>query len=345
MIEFDPKELKAALRLLAPALRGKGPYMLEQVLVSFRDGEATLTASNMDIEISVALPASADFVGAFLVHNKRLKEIATGDRKKTLKRVFLQKPMLDSEAAPTGEFPRLQPGEMKAVNSDYLSGVLSTAVKTTAKKDIRHYLNGVLLDGDANAIVATDGIRLARRSFDFGASGKYIVPAAAVKVIASALKHDDAKLSVSDRFIVVERDGFKATAKTIDGTYPDWQRIAYVKQKDWLVIKSRTDFIAALKRIKPTKHNYIALYARKGRLRIEADVLDEEEAEAETVEIEQYGFDGYFCSLDASCLLASLQAIDEPRVVMQTAKNGAVKILGANSPESDGFDIIMGLNK
>ncbi len=313
MITFDTKELKAALRLLAPALRGKGPYMLEQVLVSFRDGEATLTASNMDIEISVSTTAAADFSGEFLIHNKRLKEIATGD-----------KAVLDREAAPTGDFPRLQPDEMKAINAGGLSGILSTVAKAAAKGDVRLYLTGVLIDCDANAVVAADGIRLAWRRFDFGAPGEYIIPAAAAKVIAGALKHKDAVLSVSDRFIVVESDGFKAIAKTIGGTYPNWQRVTEIKEKDRLVIKSRADLIVALKRIKPAKHNYI---------------------DAETVEIEQYGFDGAFCSIDATYLLASLQAIDEQRVVMQTAENGAVKIIGANSAESDGFDIIMGLNK
>jgi DNA polymerase III sliding clamp (beta) subunit (PCNA family) len=333
MITFDTKELKAALRLLAPALRGKGPYMLEQVLVSFRDGEATLTASNMDIEISVSTTAAADFSGEFLIHNKRLKEIATGD-----------KAVLDREAAPTGDFPRLQPDEMKAINAGGLSGILSTVAKAAAKGDVRLYLTGVLIDCDANAVVAADGIRLAWRRFDFGAPGEYIIPAAAAKVIAGALKHKDAVLSVSDRFIVVESDGFKAIAKTIGGTYPNWQRVTEIKEKDRLVIKSRADLIVALKRIKPAKHNYIALLAQRGLLHIEADEL-EEEAEAETVEIEQYGFDGAFCSIDATYLLASLQAIDEQRVVMQTAENGAVKIIGANSAESDGFDIIMGLNK
>jgi len=332
MIEFDTKELKAALRLLAPALKGKGPYMLEQVLVSFRDGEATLTASNLDIEITATLSASAGFAGEFLIHNKRLKEIAAGD-----------KALLDGKAAPTGDFPRLQPGEMKAVNSDGLGPILGTAVKAVAKGDVRYYMTGVLLDFDASAAVATDGIRLVWRSFDFGASGKYILPAEVVKVIAGALEHKDARLSVSDRFIVVERDGFKAIAKTIDGTYPNWKRVTDIKEKCRLVIKSRADFIAALKCIKPAVRNYIALYVQRGLLHIEADVLEEEAAE--TVEIEQYGFDGAFCSLNISYLLASLRAIDEPSVVMQTAENGAVKIIGTNSRESDGFDIIMGLNK
>ena len=184
---------------------------------------------------------------------------------------------------------------------------------------------------------------LSWRRFDFGASGKYIIPAAAVKVIASALKHDGARLSVSDRFISVEHDGFKAIAKLIDWPYPRWEQVADIKEKARLVIKSRTDFIAALKRIRSAKHSYIALLAQRGLLHIEVDGLEEEDAE--TVEIEQYGFDGAFCSIDATYLLASLQAIDEQRVVMQTAENGVVKIIGANSAESDGFDIIMGLNK
>ena len=335
MITFDTKELKVVIRLLAPALRGKRSGILQNVLISCRDGEATLTASDLDIEISVALPVATEFAGSFLVDNALLKKIAASG-----KATINSKAVLESK--PIEDFPRLQPGEMKAVNSEGLSGILSAAVKAVAKKDVRYYLTGVLLDCDDDAVVATDGIRLVWRRFDFGTPGQYILPAAAAKVIAAALEHDDARLSVSDLFIVVERDGFKAIAKTINGSYPRWQRVTEIKHKDWLVIESRAVFIAALKRIKPAVHNYITLYVQRGLLYIEADELEEE---VETVEIEQYGFDGYFCSLDATYLLASLQSIKERSVVIETAENGAVKIIGANSEESDGFDIIMGLNK
>jgi len=337
MIDFDTKKLKAALRLLAPALKDKH---FQQVLVACRDGMATLTACNLDMDITVPTPAAADFEGEFLVHSEWLEDVASGFVGKFLVHNKRLKDVASS--SPAIDFPRLEPGEMKAINSDGLGPVLSTVVKAAAKGDVRLYLTGVLLDCEANAAVATDGIRLAWRRFDFGASGKYIIPAAAVKVITSALKHDGARLSVSDRFIVVEHDGFKAIAKLIDWPYPDWQRVTEINEKARIVIKSRAVFIAALKRIKSAKHNYIALLAQRGLLHIEADELEDE---AETVEIEQYGFDGAFCSLDISYLLASLQAIDAQGVVMKTAENGAVKIIGANSAESNGFDIIMGLNK
>lgn len=104
--------------------------------------------------------------------------------------------------------------------------VLKAALLHAGKKDVRYYLNGVLIDRQTGHVVATDGHRMLVAKLADGAWEKgdsYIVPRetleAAVKLHAKyetieILDVDTANLTVGH-----------IPCKAIDGRFPEWRRV------------------------------------------------------------------------------------------------------------------------
>jgi DNA polymerase III subunit beta len=101
-----------------------------------------------------------------------------------------------------------------------------------AQQDVRHYLNGLLLefrDGQVRA-VATDGHRLALAEFPADISGEMrsvIVPRKGVLELTRILEDIDEPLNVTlgQGFLRVDRERVVMTTKLIDGRFPDYEAV------------------------------------------------------------------------------------------------------------------------
>lgn len=113
---------------------------------------------------------------------------------------------------------------------------IRAALIFSADKDIRYYLNGIMLHvgecGDAR-LVATDGHRLAVVKICDESSatpGEYIIPNEPLKAVKKA-----SRSSSQDLFLTIEGDNFRLVdipenailcgAHLIDGKFPDYQRV------------------------------------------------------------------------------------------------------------------------
>ena len=107
-----------------------------------------------------------------------------------------------------------------------------------AKGDIRHYLNGVLVETGANGayLVGCNGHCLAVHKIDDEPrqDAQVIIPAATVQMVAK-IKKGTLSIDLGDvsgKFIDVKRKGeVRSMAgnflfEEIDGTFPDWRRVA-----------------------------------------------------------------------------------------------------------------------
>lgn len=111
---------------------------------------------------------------------------------------------------------------------------LRAALIFAADKDIRYYLNGVMLQvgecGDCR-LVATDGHRLAVLAVGDhpGATpGEYIIPRDALKAVKRASRANSAAVAVQidgGRVMIADGADIIAGGLLIDGTFPDWQRV------------------------------------------------------------------------------------------------------------------------
>lgn len=109
---------------------------------------------------------------------------------------------------------------------------LRAVALASADKDIRYYLNGVLLEltPSGTFLVATDGHRLhaLRLSYEpWCAPARVVIPAAAIKSVVRGVKGNSMiEVSISDdlksgQFEVGE---FCEKWTAIDGRFPDWRR-------------------------------------------------------------------------------------------------------------------------
>jgi len=96
---------------------------------------------------------------------------------------------------------------------------------SSAKKDVRYYLNGVLFEG--NYMVSTDGARMTVIVHREKLSGSFIVP---IELLTRFLKGVPKKQEYVD--VTFQDDSFTlvngpetVSGKVIDGRFPEWRRV------------------------------------------------------------------------------------------------------------------------
>ena len=225
--------------------------ILANVLLRADGQTLTLRATDLDLEVTDAIPAEVSDGGATTVPALTLYEIvrklpdgsqvslASGPDDTT---VILQcgKARFTLQALPEADFPDLTAGEMSHSFS-VAAGALKRLIEKTgfaiSTEETRYYLNGIYLhmasgDGDdALRAVATDGHRLARVDVDApgGAEGMpgVIVPRKTVQELDRLLDDMDSDVAValSENKIRFTVGPVVLTSKLIDGTFPDYARV------------------------------------------------------------------------------------------------------------------------
>lgn len=129
---------------------------------------------------------------------------------------------------------------------------------TIPKKDVRFYLVGACLDLDAGRIVATDGHRMiVCEGPKVAGGGRYIIPRDALAAITkSGGKREAATLTFGDTYgsaggspvrdFTLSAGGFTVTGRTIDGTFPDYQRVI-PKRFNGQITQYNADYLADAK--------------------------------------------------------------------------------------------------
>lgn len=226
------------------------PILSNVRMVAFEDALA-VTGTDQDVDITVAVPCAVDPHFATTLPAKMLKDLL----KKATASDFVA--ITNAEDADTLDFERVdyRLQSMPAKDFPDLSAPASAAVFTMSGADFwdgldctmgaisteetRYYLNGIFFHvyefGDAPQLrmVSTDGHKLFRRDFAVpaGAAGMegVIIPRKTVTLLHGMLKGKgcpaEVKIEVSPSRIRFTFDNVVVTSKTIDGTYPDYNRV------------------------------------------------------------------------------------------------------------------------
>jgi DNA polymerase-3 subunit beta len=245
-------ELLAALRLAAMvAPRRAAVPILSHVLMTGAGQITSIRASDLDVEFLAHVdgPVWGDF--AATAHAGDLMRVVASLPADDVALALLPDRVLSvahGRAAAklwgVGEddFPAPLAGETPHVMklpAEALAGILRRVAPAVSREETRYYLNGVNLSLAPDAggaleltAVATDGHRMhaVGTLAPDGATmpeGSVIVPARAVAVMLALLARERgvATLSVGDRLVRLTTPAGQVTAKTIDGTYPDWRRV------------------------------------------------------------------------------------------------------------------------
>ena len=336
--------------------------ILSNVMLDARDGNLSLTATDMEIAIVETVPAEVATAGATTAPAHTLYDIVrklpdgaqigietdaeAGQLNLKAGRARFKLGTLD-----TAEFPAMSDGDLPTgfvVSAQDFRSLIDRTRFAISSEETRYYLNGIYLhaeDGDRLRAVATDGHRLARVEMPLpdGAADMpgVIVPRKTVNELRKLIEETggDIDVSLSENKIRFAFDDAVLTSKLIDGTFPDYKRVIPVGNDKTMEVDRKTfagavDLVAT---IATEKSRAIKLTVENGNLSLSASSPDagsaEEELEAnyqgETITV---GFNSRYL-LDITQQIEGDQAqfvmadANSPTIVRDAADDSALYVL------------------
>jgi len=277
--------------------------ILGNILLKSTDGDISLTATDLEIEMVASISAKGKDDFQTTIPARKLLDICkalpeSADINFTVddSRVSLTsaRSRFSLASLPAKDFPGLDEITFLQSFSIPQSQLKSLFDKTSfamAQQDVRYYLNGILMEISPGKIklVATDGHRLAlsETSLDTGVDEdkQIIIPRKAVLELSRLLESGDspANCMLSQNHLRVETSTLVFTTKLIDGKFPDYQRVIPVDGNKIMEVSRETlkQSMSRIAILSNEKYRGIRLTLSSGNLSIQANNPDQEEAEEE----------------------------------------------------------------
>jgi DNA polymerase-3 subunit beta len=277
--------------------------ILSNVLVTAQNNQLSLTATDLEIElIGTVQLDKIDEPGSVTVAARKLLDICRALPDDALLQFALEgehlilrsgKSRFMLTTLPARDFPNIEDSPFTSeftISQGKLKNLLSKVHFAMGQQDVRHYLNGTLLDINQSLMkcVATDGHRLAYSSIqdaDIGdAKLRVILPRKSVLELMRLLSADDVnnvKICIGDNHFRVIASDFTFTSKLINAQYPDYDKLI-PRNIENTAVASREALKQALARasiLSNEKFRGIRLQLDKDLLRIVANNPEQEEAE------------------------------------------------------------------
>jgi DNA polymerase-3 subunit beta len=268
------------------------------VLLRAEDGQVSLSATDMDLEMVASVPAQGARKGATTAPAHTLYDIvrklregaqveldASGDKGSMTLRSG--RSVFTLACLPPEDYPLMAGGDLAhgfSLSTTDLKRLIDRTRFAISTEETRYYLNGIYLhaakSGDVPMLraVATDGHRLARMEIPLpeGAQGMpgVIVPRKTVTEIRKLIDEldQDVAISLSDTKIRFVFGNAVLTSKLIDGTFPDYDRVIPVNNDKILEVICK-DFAEAVDRvstISTEKSRAVKLAIERGNLTLSA---------------------------------------------------------------------------
>ena len=247
--------------------------ILANVLVKAGDGRIELRATDLDIEVTEAVPAMVATAGTTTVPAYTLYEIVR--KLSDGAEVRLETDSAEQMQITSGRsrfhlaclspdsFPDLKSGAFShefALEAASLRELIERTQFAISNEETRYYLNGIYMHtleaGGTTVLraVATDGHRMARADTDApaGAAGMpgIIIPKKTVGEVQKLLDGAEGEVGVeiSETKIRFTLDGIVLLSKLIEGTFPDYERVT-PKNNDKQMSVDRASFATAVDRV------------------------------------------------------------------------------------------------
>ena len=309
--------------------------ILANVLLSAKNGELAITATDLEVELVATTEPEIDSDGEVTVPGRKLLDIcralpdgASVSLSQSGEKVSVRsgRSKFTLATLPAAEFPSVDEITTERtidVDQGTLGELLDKTHFSMAQQDVRYYLNGLLIEtgGKHLRAVATDGHRLALCQAELK-GGKMeekqvIVPRKGVLELQRLLSGEgQVSLALGNNHIRIQLDGIRFTSKLIDGRFPEYERVIPKNPGNELVADRET-LKAALHRtaiLSNEKYRGIRLMLRDGGLVLQAHNPEQEEAEEE-VEVSYKGEDMEI-GFNVNYLLDALGAIEGDDVTL-----------------------------
>jgi DNA polymerase III subunit beta len=299
--------------------------VLSNILIEVGEDSVGMSGTDLDIAVSVHVPAEVDEQGSLTVPAKKLQELARelpehpvrivtkGDRLE----LTCGRATFRLNGMPRDEFPNFPAVDFSGswkVSGRTLHELIRQTSFAVSTEESRPILNGVLwqLSEDSMRMVATNGHRLARYTVPVAAQGApradLIVPPKALAQVERLFAGDDeVEVARSENHLGFRMNGTQVYTRLIEGPYPNYEQVI-PKDNDRYAIGARGALMQALRRmavVASDQTHRVRLSFTSGTLRMSVETPDLGEAHEE-LEIDYTG-DALEIGFNASYLLEVLR--------------------------------------
>jgi DNA polymerase III subunit beta len=307
--------------------------VLANVLLGVRQGQLSITATDLEVELVAATEVAVGEAGDITVPGRKFLDILRALPEKVSVSLSLEGEKVVIKAGrsrfslatlPAGEFPVIEDINSQQTVQLPRKELLRLLEKThfsMAQQDVRYYLNGMLLEIDSLSLraVATDGHRLALCETALAVKAKtaqqVIVPRKGVLELQRILTEEgNAEVAIGTNHVRAQIGDVRFTSKLIDGRFPEYSRVIPAAAPN--AIKADRDALRqALQRtaiLSNEKYRGIRITVKKNVLTVQAHNPEQEEAEEE-IEVSYEGND-LEVGFNVNYLLDAFAAIDGQEV-------------------------------
>ena len=299
--------------------------VLSNILIEVAPDAVSMSGTDLDIAVSVQVPADVEEEGALTVPAKKLQELARelpehpvrvsskSDRfELSCGRASFKLNGMARDEFPT--FPAVNFDSSWKLKGQVLHDLIRQTSFAVSTEESRPILNGVLwqLDSATMRMVATNGHRLARMAVPVTASGmpkeELIVPPKALAQVERLFgPDDDVEVARSENHLGFRRDGTQVFTRLIEGPYPNYEQVI-PRDNDKIAVVDRNQLTQALRRmavVASDQTHRVRLSFASGVLRFSVETPDLGEAHEE-LEVEYQG-EALEIGFNASYLLEVLK--------------------------------------
>jgi len=333
--------------------------VLGNFLLEVDDDGLKITGSDMEVEMVGQVSADVAQPGSVTVPARKLVDICKALPEGVRLDIQLNGEKLAVHAGrsrftlatlPASEFPSSDSGsdaDRLTVSEERLGWLLEKTSFAMANQDVRHYLNGLLMEFRSGMLraVATDGHRLALAEIEADVQGdgrSLILPRKGVVELSRILSSEDepVEIALGNNFVQVRRRGLTLTSKLIDGRFPDYEAVIPMSQDKGMTL-ARQDFIRALQRaaiLSNEKYRGVRLKLSPDTLEIVANNPEQEQAE-EVVPVD-YAGDGVEIGFNVGYLLDVLGVLSGEAVRFSLSDPNSSALL-EESEAGDSLYVVM----
>jgi len=333
--------------------------ILSNVLLVARNGELSVTATDLEVELVAQAEVTVESDGEITVSGRKLLDIcrALPDGSDIDISVSGEKLVIRSGRSkfslatlPAAEFPTIEDikaGQTITIEQKMLARLIEKTHFSMAQQDVRYYLNGMLLETSSNQLraVATDGHRLALcevtidgASFD---DQQVIVPRKGVLELQRLMDGKGSlNIELGSNHVRIQLKGIRFTSKLIDGRFPEYDRVIPKESSNELTADKEA-LRGALQRtaiLSNEKYRGIRLIIRNGEIVIQAHNPEQEEAE-EALEVSYSGED-IEIGFNVNYLLDALGAIEGDTVTLSVLDSNSSCLIRQPGNEDSKFVVM-----
>ena len=317
--------------------------VLSNILIEVGPEHVAMSGTDLDIAVSVRVPAEVDEEGALTVPAKKLQELARelpehpvrlstkGDRLE----LVCGRATFRLNGMPRDEFPTFPAVDFESswrIQGRVLHELIRQTSFAVSTEESRPILNGVLwqLAEDRMRMVATNGHRLARLAVPASGAGaprtELIVPPKALGQVERLFApDDDIEVARSENHLGFRRDGTQVFTRLIEGPYPNYEQVI-PKDNDKVVVADRNLLTHALRRmavVASDQTHRVRLSFTANTLRFSVETPDLGEAHEE-LEVDYQG-ESLDIGFNANYLLEVLRYMptDEVRLTFKAPERAA----------------------